>query len=146
MTGSETTIEKGSRVTFHFTLSFMDGTVVEGTEGSEPLTIVLGDSDLLPAFEQCLIGLKAGDKERFEIACLDAFGPVDTENVQALPRSDFPLDMELADGIIVGFALPDGREVAGTVVGFNEHEVQVNFSHPLAGHDVIFDVTIVEVS
>jgi len=133
-------------VTFHFTLSFTDGTEVEGTKSGEPLTVVIGDSDLLPSFENCLIGLKTGGKGRFEIACMDAFGPVDTDNVHALPRKDFPTDMELADGAIVGFALPDGREVAGTIVGINDHEVQVNFSHPLAGHDVIFEVEIVGVS
>ncbi len=139
-------VEPGSQVTFHFTLSLPDGTVVEGTKEGEPLIVVLGDSDLLPAFEKCLIGMKPGDKGRFEIACMDAFGPVDTENVHALPRSEFPAEMELAEGVVVGFALPDGREVAGTVVGLNEHEVQVNFSHPLAGHDVVFDVEITGVS
>ena len=133
-------------MTFKFTLSLADGTIVEETKENEPLTIVLGKSDLQPVFEKCLIGLKVGDKERFEIACMDAFGPVETENVHALPRKDFPADMELAENVIVGFALPDGREVAGTVVGFNEHEVQVNFSHPLAGHDVVFDVEILRVS
>ena len=146
MSEKDQTIEKGSRVTFHFTLSFTDGTEVEGTKSGEPLTVVVGDSDLLPSFENCLIGLKAGDKGRFEIACMDAFGPVDTENVHALPRKDFPADMELGEGVIVGFALPDGREVAGTVVGLNDHEVQVNFSHPLAGHDVVFDVEILDIS
>jgi len=146
MTDMNQTAQTGSRVTFHFTLSFTDGTEVEGTKSGEPLTVVIGDSELLPSFENCLIGLKAGDKGRFEIACLDAFGPVDTDNVQSLPRRDFPADIELGEGVIVGFALPDGREVAGTVVGLNEHEVQVNFSHPLAGHDVIFAVEVLDVS
>jgi len=146
MADKDQTIEKGSRVTFHFTLSFTDGTEVEGTKEGEPLTITLGDSDLLPSFENCLIGLKVGDKGRFDISCLDAFGPVDMDNVQSLPRKEFPADMELGEGVIVGFALPDGREVAGTIVGLNDHEVQVNFSHPLAGHDVVFEVEIVNVS
>jgi len=145
MTDTNQAVQKGSRVTFHFTLSFADGTEVEGTKSGEPLTVVIGDSDLLPSFENCLIGLKSGDKGRFEIACMDAFGPVDTDNVHVLPRKDFPIDMELAEGVIVGFALPDGREVAGTIVDLNELDVQVNFSHPLAGHDVVFSVAVVSV-
>jgi FKBP-type peptidyl-prolyl cis-trans isomerase SlpA len=146
MNRSTATVENGSRVKLKFTLLLSDGTVVEGTTGDQPLTITIGQSDLLPAFEQCLIGLKPGDKERFEIDCTEAFGPVDEDNVHALPRKDFPPEMELGEGSIVGFTLPDGREVAGTIVGVNEHEVQVNFSHPLAGRDVVFDVEIMEVS
>jgi FKBP-type peptidyl-prolyl cis-trans isomerase SlpA len=63
-----------------------------------------------------------------------------------MPRSDFPIDMSLEPGIVVAFDLPSGDEVPGTVVEVSEHEVQVDFSHPLAGHDLVFEVEILEVA
>ncbi len=138
-------IERGSRVTFYYRLLFTDGRLIEETPEDQPLTIALGNSDLLPSFEDRLLDLAAGDEQRFEIPCLDAYGLHDTENTAVLPRSDFPPDMKLEPGQVVGFTEPDGDESAGIVTAVAENEVTVNFSHPLAGHDLIFEVRILEV-
>ncbi len=138
-------IERGSRVTFHYRLLFTDGRLIEETPEDQPLTITLGNSDLLPSFEDRLLELVPGDEQRFEIPCLDAYGLHDTENTAILPRSDFPLDMKLEPGQVVGFASPDGEEASGIVTAVAENEVTVNFSHPLAGHDLVFEVRILKV-
>ena len=142
---SDMKIEKGSRVTLHYTLSLADGKVADSTKENEPLTIVLGESDLLPAFEHCLLGLQPGDKRRFEIPCMEAYGPSEVDNVHALLRDEFPPEMKLEAGLVIGFETPSGEEVPGTILEVSEKEVSVDFSHPLAGHDLVFDVEVVEV-
>lgn len=139
-------VETGSTVTLHYTLSLAaSGRIVDTTRNSEPLRVVVGESNLLPVFERCLLGLDGGDVRRFEIASRDAYGEEDIADIQMMPRSDFPPDMKLEPGMVVGFDLPSGDEVPGTIIEVSEHEVQVDFSHPLAGHDLVFDVEIIDV-
>ncbi len=139
-------IETGSRVVLHYTLSLAaTGKIAETTRGAPPAQLVVGRSDLLPVFENCLLGLTAGEVRRFEIASRDAYGETDEPEIEVMPRTDFPPDMALAPGLVIGFELPSGQELPGTVVEVSEHEVHVDFSHPLAGHDLVFDVEILEV-
>jgi FKBP-type peptidyl-prolyl cis-trans isomerase SlpA len=63
-----------------------------------------------------------------------------------MDRSDFPDDMDLREGMIVSFAMPDGEEYPGMVKEVGGAQVTVDFNHPLAGHEVLFEVEILEVS
>jgi FKBP-type peptidyl-prolyl cis-trans isomerase SlpA len=47
--------------------------------------------------------------------------------------------------MIMGFSQPDGSELPGIIRSVAGHSVTVDFNHPLAGQDVIFDVEIVDV-
>ncbi len=63
----ELPIEKGTRVTLHFSLKFEDGETVDSTFDKEPATLEIGDENLPENFEAYLIGLKAGDHQTFEV-------------------------------------------------------------------------------
>lgn len=139
-------IQAGDRVVLHYTLSLAAGKVVDSTRDKAAAEITVGGDELLPIFERCLLGLCAGETRRFEIACTDAFGPSDPDNMQAIPRDDFPQHLDPTPGSVVAFALPSGEEIPGTVVDATDKEVFVNFSHPLAGYDLIFDVEILNVT
>lgn len=141
-------IQYGSTVTMHFTLRLVEEDIlVDSTEGEEPMTVIVGDGDLVEGMEKPLLGLKAGDKQRFEIAAEDAYGPaeIDEDNMQNIPMSEFPKDLEISPGQVVGFTSPNGDEIPGTIMGFTDEIVTVNFGHPLAGHDLVFEVEIIDV-
>ena len=141
-------IQYGSTVTLHFTLRLVEQDIlVDSTESEDPMTIVIGDGDLIEGMETPLLGLKAGDARRFEIAAEDAYGPaeIDEDNLQNIPMSEFPQDMEVSPGQVVGFTSPSGDEIPGTIMGFTDEIVTVNFGHPLAGHDLVFEFEIVDV-
>lgn len=132
----------------HFTLRLMhEDFVVDTTDGAEPMIFVVGDGDWLPAMEEKLLGLGVGDIRRFEIPAEQAYGSakIDEDDLQNIPASDFPPEMELAPGLVIGFETPDGDEIPGTIMGFTDEFVTVNFSHPLAGHDLVFEVEIVAI-
>ncbi len=138
-------IAAGSRVTLHFSLHLRDGTLVDESRGGAPLVVTIGQGELVAGLEQCLLGLRAGDRRNFEIAAGDAYGPSLNNNIQSLPRDAFPPDMDIKPGMVVGFELPSGEEVPGTVVSMGDADVVIDFSHPLAGHDLVFDVEILSV-
>lgn len=138
-------IQPGSRVTMHFSITLEDGLVAEDTGGEEPLVFVMGDGTLVEGLELALYGLQAGDRQQLRLEPGQAFGYRDPDNVHTLPRSDFPVDMNLQPGAIVGFTTPGGDELPGAVLALDDDAVQVDFNHPLAGHTLTFDVHILAV-
>ncbi|HKJ07803.1 MAG TPA: FKBP-type peptidyl-prolyl cis-trans isomerase [Gammaproteobacteria bacterium] len=138
-------IQAGSRVTMHFSIALEDGMVAEDSAGGEPLTFVMGDGTVVEGLELALYGLRAGDTQSLRLEPEQTFGYRDPDNVHTLPRSDFPVEMNLEPGTIIGFTTPGGDEVPGAVQAVQGDEVKVDFNHPLAGHTLTFEVRILAV-
>ena len=141
---SEQRIGQNSTVTLHFALKFDSGDVVDSNFDKDPATFTVGDSSLLPGFERKLFGLKTGDKRSFEIQPEEGFGTPNEQNVQVMPRNQFD-SMELDYGVLVIFKDAAGAEMPGVVKEFNNKQVTVDFTHPLAGKVITFDVEIIKV-
>jgi FKBP-type peptidyl-prolyl cis-trans isomerase SlpA len=61
-------------------------------------------------------------------------------------RDRFPADMQLEKGQIIGFSGEQGAaDVAGAVIEIEEDRVKVDFNHPLAGREIVFEVEILSV-
>ncbi len=129
----------------HFSLALTDGTMIDTTFDRQPASFTMGDGSLLPGFEQCLLGLRADDQRRFSVEPVQGFGVRKAENILSLKRSDFAPEMILSTGLVVSFADPSGGELPGVISDFDEHKVEVDFNHPLAGKTLYFDVRIVAV-
>jgi FKBP-type peptidyl-prolyl cis-trans isomerase SlpA len=132
----------GSAVVMHLALRLEDGTEVENTFGREPLRFVVGDGTLAPELERALRGLEPGDFRRVVLSPQQAFGYPDPANVHVLPRSEFPSDLPLAPGALIGFETPAGAEVPGRIDAVSDAEVTVDFNHPLAGHQLTLQVQL----
>lgn len=139
------TIGPGCTVTMHFSLRFHDGFVADASEPGEPLTFVMGDGSLVQGLELALYGLKTGDTQTVELDPLHSFGFSDPENVHSMPRIEFAPDLPLEVGTVIAFSTPSGEEIPGMIKEVKGDEVIVDFNHPLAGHDVIFEVEIVDI-
>ena len=139
------TIGPGCRVTMHFTITLEDGTVADTSREGEPLTFTMGDGSLIEGLELALYGLKAGDRQVVTMDPREAFGFPDPDNVHHLPRGEFPADMPPEEGQIVSFSTPSGEEIPGAIVEVGEDEVTVDFNHPLAGHEIVFDTEIIAI-
>lgn len=142
---SERRIRSGDRVTLHFSLLLDSGEEIDTTRRGEPATLEIGDGNLLPGFEQALLGMRAGDAAQLRIEAADAFGTHRAENVQLLPRGQFKAELTPEPGLIVSFAGPGG-ELPGVVSRVMDGSVEVDFNHPLAGRTIVFDVSILDVS
>jgi FKBP-type peptidyl-prolyl cis-trans isomerase SlpA len=133
-------------VILHFDLKLSDGSAADSTRvNNKPAKMVMGDGSLTKNFEDCLRGLQAGDRKEFSLAAVDAFGMPNPDNIYYLDRTKFDADADLQEGMIMGFAQPDGSELPGIIRGVSPLSVTVDFNHPLAGQDVVFDVEIIEV-
>ena len=138
-------INVASTVTLHLSLMLEDGTVAESTFDAEPLTFTMGDGTLVHGLELGLYGLRPGDSQRLTLYPEQVFGLRDPGKVHRLPRADFGADIELEPGLIVGFETPEGEELPGAILSLDADSVEVDFNHPLAGRNIIFDVEIIDV-
>lgn len=133
-------------MTLHFALKLNDGSTVDSNFEGEPATFDVGDGSLLPGFEEPLFGLQAGDERTFTITPEKGFGEHNPENIQHLPRSQFPADVELEEGLVLSFADAQQTELPGVVASYDEQTVTVDFNHPLAGREIEFSVKILDVN
>ena len=135
--------DRPAALSLHYVLRFEDGTVFDASEEHEPLHLLLGDGTLHSCLERCVAELPAGTRETFRIAPEQGFGPYDPEMVQALERSLFSEDAMLEPGAMVAFETPTGDTLPGRIVSVETQHVLVDFNHPLAGRDFLFEVHIV---
>lgn len=137
-------IEANSRIRFHFRLRLADGREIESSHDAPPLEVTLGQGELIDGLERRLVGLLQGT-HRIEVPALEAYGGIDADNIHTLSRADFPAEFMLEVGQVVGFEVPNGAEVPGTVLEISGDTVRIDFCHPLAGHDLVFDIDILAV-
>ena len=138
-------IDEHSTVDLHFSVALENGVELDNTRiRAEPVSLTMGDGNLLPGFENALFGLKAGDKRSLPIMPEQGFGQPNPQNQQIMPRSQFK-DMELTEGLLVIFNDAAKAELPGVVKAFDDERVTIDFNHPLAGKHLSFDVEIIEV-
>lgn len=140
---SELSVGPEVQVTLHFSLKLDDGTVIDSTFDRKPATFTVGDGSLLQGFESVLLGMTAGAKNTFTIKPEHGFGQHNPVNIQEIPRKQFGADMELSEGLMISFADAQNTELPGVVKSFDDKVVMVDFNHPLAGRDILFDVEII---
>ncbi len=91
------------------------------------------------------MGMKAGDRDSFEVPPEKAFGQHNPNNVQTFKRHEFSPDMVLEPGVMISFADARQSELPGVVSRVEGDEVEVDFNHPLAGRTLTFEVEIIDV-
>jgi FKBP-type peptidyl-prolyl cis-trans isomerase SlpA len=139
------TVQADSRIRWRYQLFLADGYRVESSTDPAGDILQLGQGDIHPNLENALLGLPEGEKTRLIILADQAFGQPDPAAIQTLPRAQFPADMALGIGQIISFALPSGQEIPGKILAMDAENVSVDFNHPLAGHNISFELEIMEI-
>ena len=138
-------ITKNRVATIHYELTTSDGIVVDSTQDSEPMAYLHGHDNIIPGLEKALEGKKAGDKLVVTVLPGEGgYGEYDDALLQQVPRADF----EGIDNLNVGMrfrATTDVGEIPVTIADIQGDAVIVDANHPLAGLDLNFDVSVVDV-
>jgi len=118
--------------------------VVDTNKGSEPLEFLTGTSQVIVGLENALIGMEKGESGDILVKASDAYGEVNPEALQTLPQEQFE-GIELAEGLVLYGQGEQGETVQVVVKSFTDTDVTIDFNHPLAGKDLMFSVTVMEV-
>jgi FKBP-type peptidyl-prolyl cis-trans isomerase SlyD len=136
-------IEDKVYVAIDYRLSLPGGEEVD--KSVEPFGFVTGAGQIIPGLEKELMGKSEGYEAQVVVGPEDAYGPVNENLVQEIPRSQFPEDTEIEPGMTFHAQGPQGP-IMLTVKTVNDNEtVTVDLNHPLAGKELHFDVKVVEV-
>lgn len=124
--------------------------LMEKATEQQPLSFIYGVGMMLPKFEENLFGMQVGDKFDFVINTEDAYGEYDDDSVLDLDRAIFEIDGKLDEEMIFeGNVVPlmdsEGNRVNAQVVTVNDTHVTVDLNHPLAGENLHFKGSVLEV-
>ena len=138
-------VKSGDTVAIHYTGTLLDGTTFDSSEGREPLQFEVGSGQIIPGLDVALPGMEVGEKKVVKIASANAYGPLNPEMRQAVPREGIPADIPLEVGTQLQMQTPDGQAMPVMVVEVDEATVTLDANHPLAGKDLQFDIELVKI-
>ncbi|GAB4332939.1 MAG: peptidylprolyl isomerase [Bacteroidales bacterium] len=141
-----TQVKKGDTVKVHYTGKLTDGTVFDSSEGREPLQFTVGDGRLIRGFDEGVVGMEVNESRTVEIKSEDAYGPVRDDLFVKVPMSQLPEGLKPEVGMELISQQPDGQEIIVTVKEVQDDSVLIDANHRLAGQDLVFDITLVEIA
>lgn len=135
----------GDTVHIHYTGTLTDGSQFDSSRERGPLTFELGSGQIIAGLDAHVTGMAEGERSTVTIPAAEAYGHVNPDNIQSVPRSALPDDMEIEIGTQLQADAGEGRIIAVRVIEMDEDTVKMDANHPLAGQDLTFDVEIVKV-
>lgn len=137
-------VKAGDKVLIHYKGTLDDGTVFDSSEGREPLEFEVGSGMVIKGFDDGVRDMAVGDKKSIHIHVDDAYGPVYDEMVFKFDRSDIPPTLPLEIGGTLN--MHDGERAVPVIVReITDEYVLMDANHPLAGHDLNFELELVEI-
>lgn len=138
-------IENNSRISLFFKMQLEDGTEVESNFDEAAIEFEIGNGSLTMGMEDALIDKSIGDTVCVTLTADQAFGQPNQDNIHAMPVEDFPEDLPPEVNQVIAFDGPDDTEIMGTILSVSKNEVEVDFSHPLAGRSIIFTAKVQDI-
>ncbi|HSJ52106.1 MAG TPA: peptidylprolyl isomerase [Anaerolineae bacterium] len=135
----------GDTVRVHYMGKLDDGTVFDTTMTHEPVEFTIGSHQVIPGFEQAVIGLEPGESITVRVPALKGFGAYRHEMVQNVHPSQLPEGLEPEIGQQLQIPRQDGQPFLVRVTDVSDVSITLDANHPLAGQDLTFSVRLVEV-
>ena len=136
--------ENGNNVKVHYKGTLQDGTVFDSSrERNQTMDFQLGGGQLLPDFENAVVGMSVGQTKSFNIP--KAYGEVNPEAIFKVPRTSFPENFEFQVGQRVGGSTENGQPITAVIRAVEDDGVVMDHNHPLAGEDLNFEVELMEI-
>lgn len=137
-------VAEGKVVIIHFTLRDEAGEVLDTSDGDEPMPYLHGYDNVVPGLEAALEGKRVGEKLSVVVPPEEAYGFPSGVADQAVPREEFPDDVEIEEGMEF-YGEGDEGMVPIWVTRVTDDTVFITMDHPLAGQSLHFDVEIVAI-
>jgi FKBP-type peptidyl-prolyl cis-trans isomerase SlyD len=118
--------------------------ILDSNKGQAPLEFITGKGHVIPGLEREILRLSKGESADIKVDSSEAYGDVNPEAVETLPKEQFA-GIELENGMQLYGQGENGETVTVTVKEFTDDTVTIDYNHPLAGKDLMFSVTIVDV-
>jgi peptidylprolyl isomerase len=135
----------GDTATVHYKGTLKDGSVFDTSENQEPLNFTLGKNEMIPGFENAIIGLTKGESKTFTLTPDEAYGEQDDDMILNMPRSEFPPEIDPEVGMVLKVTNEDDEDTHLMVTEMTDEMITLDGNHPLAGEDLTFEINVVEI-
>ena len=140
-----TQVKNGDTVHLHYTGTLNDGTVFDSSEGRDPLAFQVGAGQIIPGLDAAIPGMAVGDKKTVNVPCDQAYGEVNPNMRQEVPRADIPADIPTEVGTQLQMQGQNGQVIPVVIVEATETAITLDANHPLAGKDLTFVIELVSI-
>jgi peptidylprolyl isomerase len=138
--------KSGDTVKIHYTGRLEDGTVFDSSAKREPLEFIISGGQVIPGFEQAVLGMTPGESKTEKIPMDQAYGPHREEMVLEVSREQIPPDINPEVGQQLQIQQANGQSVPVFVTEVTDNQITLDANHPLAGEDLTFEIELVEIA
>ena len=136
----------GDTVKVNYTVRLDNGSIFDTTENREPLQFVLGQKGVIGGFQNAILGMRHRDSKTIKLSAEEAFGRRSEELVATLDRESFPEGLEPEVGQRLQLKQSSGSQRIAIVTQVSDSDVIIDANHPLAGCELTFDITLLELA
>lgn len=137
------TVADGKVVLFHYTLTDDDGAVLDTSrDRGEPMPYLHGARNIVPGLESQMTGRSVGDRFDAAVPPDQGYGEHNGMAPQAVPRSEFPDDLPLREGMQLMAQAESGQHIPIWISSVEADTIYIDMNHPLAGKTLHFDIEI----
>jgi peptidylprolyl isomerase len=140
------TVENGNAVSVHYVGTLSDGSVFDDSRArGESIEVTVGSGQLIPKFEEALVGMEAGQKKSIVIPAEEAYGPTNPDAFTTVSTENFPAGFEFEVGGVVQGQSESGMPVVARITSLENDDVTLDMNHPLAGKNLSFDIEVLSI-
>jgi FKBP-type peptidyl-prolyl cis-trans isomerase 2 len=135
-------------VTLAFTGKLDNGEIFISVEEQDPLRTRIGNSDLPPTVEEALLQMTVGEHRKIRVPPEEGFGPRQKALLQTIDNQNMIDTLQPKPGMVLALKIEkDGVEekVPATVISVEGSRVTVDYNHPLAGHHLTYELTLLDI-
>lgn len=133
------------KVSVHYTGTLDDGTVFDSSVERDPLEFTLGEGQVIPGFEDAVVGMETGQSKTVRIPADEAYGLRRDEMLIEVERGQFPPHIEPEVGQQLQVRQANGQPMVVSVAEVSEDNVTLDANHPLAGQALTFEIELLTV-
>ena len=136
--------KSGDKVKVHYTGTLNGGEQFDSSRDAEPLEFILGTNQVIPGFENAVIGLEIGETRKVSIEPKEAYGEKRDDLIIEVGHDLFKVDEPVA-GQVYEMTLKDNQNTPVLITEVREDSVVLDANHPLAGEILVFDIKLMEI-
>lgn len=137
--------QSGDTVKVHYKGTLENGEVFDESRDREPLEFTIGEEQVIPGFEDAVEGMSPGETCEKTIKSENAYGEKRDDLVADVEREELPDDMDPDVGQHLQMQQQGGQTLNVVVVDQDDSSITVDANHPLAGHDLTFEIELMEI-
>jgi peptidylprolyl isomerase len=135
----------GDTVKVHITVWLEDGTDFVRSRDTDPFEFTLGQGEVMPNFENAVIGMEVGETKTITLPPDDAYGERHEDLLVSVKKRDFPESISPVVGERLRVRLKGSDPIEVTVMDINEDTIILDGNHPLAGYSVTYNIQLVAI-